>query len=490
LRIEPNIMPSFNLILGDQLFSDISALPPGPILMVEDRAIATHVKYHQHKLVLTFSAMRHFAANLGPSATYHRLEDEISLPLALKRQREAGFQQIHTFEPADQFFAQSLTEWCAEYDLQLVVHPNPMFLTSAADWSTFTQQTNRRLMADFYRWQRTRLNILIDDSGGPVGGKWSYDEENRKNLPRGHVAPYVSFPPQDAITKEVIDMVGRAFPDHIGDAADFGLPVNHEEAADFLQAFLEERIDRFGEYEDAISSNQIILYHSLISPLINIGLLTPRQIVDATLARHVQRPIPLNSLEGFLRQIIGWREFVRGIHREDRWPNPDTGTRRLGPDWFRGTTGLPPLDTSINRAIRYGWCHHIERLMVLGSAMFMCDIRAAEVNNFFMEMFVDAAEWVMQPNVFGMSQFVAPAFATKPYTSGSAYLLKMSDYGKGDWCDTWDGLYWSTVDRLKDTLATNHRMIPVLRGLQKLDPARKARIFSAAHSFIEQTTLG
>lgn len=481
-------MTHFNLILGDQLFSDLGALPPGPFLMVEDREIASHVKYHSHKLVLTFSAMRHFAAGLGSRVTYCALEDEISMREALRRQKQAGFQEVHTFEPADRSFVPLLEAWCKDCGLELVLWPNPMFLTSAEDWHAYAQRTDRRLMADFYRWQRIRFGILVDDAGKPIGGKWSFDEDNRKSLPRGHFAPYVHFGQPDSITRDVIAMVQRLFPNHLGDPREFNLPVTHDEARHFLECFLEERFDRFGDYEDAISTQQQILYHSLLSPLMNVGLLTPQQLVDAALARHARRPVPLSSLEGFLRQIIGWREFVRGIHRERRWENVSSGTRKLGPEWTRGTTGLPPLDTSIQRAIRTGWCHHIERLMVLGSAMFMCDVEVGEVNRFFMEMFVDAAEWVMEPNVYGMSQFVSPTFATKPYMSGSAYLLKMSDYPKGDWCEVWDGLYWSTVHRMRDQIARNHRMFPVVRGLDRLDPVRRDRVFAAADAFIARTT--
>jgi len=482
-------MASFNLILGDQLFSDVSMLPVGPVVMVEDRAIAGHFKYHSHKLVLTFSAMRHFAAGLGARAVYYPLEMGVSISDALRIQKEAGFDEVFTFEPADRFFGELLSEWCQKCGLKLVVLPNPMFLTSLADWEDYTAKTDRRLMADFYKSQRQRLEILADEKGQPTGGKWSFDTENRRNLPRGHVAPYVLFPETDLITREVIDLVRDEFGDHLGDPGNFSLPVTHLEAREFLQDFLEERFDRFGDFEDAISSDQHILYHSFLSPLMNVGLLTPQEIIDAALHRHAERPVPLNCLEGFIRQIIGWREFVRGIHRENLWEGVDRGSRVLGPEWYAGTTGLPPVDMSIQRAIRNGWCHHIERLMVLGSVMFMCDVRAREVNRYFMEMFVDAAEWVMEPNVFGMSQFVSPTFATKPYISGSAYILKMSDFKKGEWCDIWDGLYWKSVDRLKDDLAKNHRMFPVLRGLERLEPVRRDRIFQAAAAFIDRTTV-
>lgn len=479
---------SFNLILGDQLFADTGRLPDGPILMVEDRGIATRHRYHSHKLVLTFSAMRHYAASLGSRVVYRNLEQRTTLEEALWAQRREGFREVHTFEPADEPFGDFLRGLCSECGLQLTLWRNPMYLTSKDEWDAYASPSERRLMADFYRSQRRRLGILVDGEGNPVGGRWSFDEDNRKSLPRGHRAPIVEMPTPDATTRQVIATVRQTFPDHVGDPEEFSLPVCHADAVVFLDRFLEERLDRFGDYEDAISSEQRTLYHSLLSPLLNIGLLTPEQVVEAALRRHASRPVPLNSLEGFLRQVVGWREFVRGIHRERRWVGASAGSRLPGPEWYRGATGLPPLDASIRRAVRYGWCHHIERLMVIGSALFMCDVRADAVYRYFMEMFVDAAEWVMEPNVYGMSQFVQPTFATKPYMSRSAYILRMSDYEKGEWCDVWDGLYWRTVHRLKDRLAANPRMSQAARSLERLDPARRDRIFSAAESFVARTT--
>lgn len=479
---------SFNLILGDQLFDDIGALPPGPIVMVEDRIVASAHRYHSHKLVMTFSSMRHFALRHGSRVAYHPLDEGSSIPKALSERRSAGFTAVHCYEPADEAFGRQLGSWCSDSGLELNLWPNPMFLTTAHEWSAFTGSGDRRLMADFYRYQRLRLGLLLDSQGRPVGGRWSFDPENRKGLPRGHLAPPAALPEPDAITREVGSLVERYFPEHAGDPGLFRLPVTHADARSFLSDFLAYRLDRFGDYEDAISSDQHVLYHSLLSPMMNVGLLTPRQVIDAAIQRHAREPVPLNSLEGFVRQIVGWREFVRGIHRERRWEGSASGSRILGPDWFSGTTGLPPLDSAIRRAIGTGWCHHIERLMVLGAAMFMCDVRAAEAYRFFMEMFVDAAEWVMEPNVYGMSQFVAPTFATKPYFSGSAYLLKMSDFPRGEWCEVWDGLYWSTVQRMRKQLTGNPRMSPILRAFDKLDPVRRDRVIARAEKFKDRTT--
>lgn len=479
-------MSAINLVLGDQLFRDQSSLPGNPIVMVEDRKLACQFPYHAHKLILTFSAMRHFAMQEQDRVTYFDLDQGRTIPEVLVQFRNEGVTEIHSYEPADRFFTGQLSEWCKDTGLALHLHRNPMFLTSKEEWEKFSDGGHSAIMADFYRWQRRRLQILVDPSGRPEGGRWSFDEENRKRLPKGLVAPFVGFPEPDRITQEVQSMIAREFPQNEGNPASFRWPVTHEDADAFLQVFLDNRFGLFGDYEDAISTNQPYLFHSLISPLLNIGLLTPGTVIERVLEN---KPAGFNSLEGFVRQVIGWREFVRGVDREDRWRKVSLNEGRSLKDcWFRGTTGLPPLDDSIRRAQEFGWCHHIERLMVLGSLLFMCEVSPAEALSFFMKMFVDASEWVMGPNVLGMSQFVSPTFATKPYISGSAYILKMSDYKKGDWCEIWDGLYWRTIHRLRSRLATNPRMMPMLSAYDRMDATRRERIIRRADVFITETT--
>ena len=481
-------MLALNLILGDQLFGDISGLPDNRILMVEDPALARQFPYHAHKLILTFSAMRHFAQRHGQRVTYYPLSAGMTFPKALKQLRGQGVSEIHTYEPADRFFTRQLEEWCRESDLILQLHESPMFLTSREEWEQFSRVRPGAILADFYRWQRRRLGILVDEASNPLGGRWSFDEDNRERLPKGHVAPHIMFPGPDPITEEVKRMVAQEFPESQGCVESFCWPVTPEESGEFLDRFLEDRLAFFGDYEDAISSSQPYLYHSMISPLLNIGLLTPRTVIEQVLAKA---PNKINSVEGFIRQVIGWREFVKVVDQEDRWKDANLSQGRLlRACWFQGETGLPPLDSSIKRAQQLGWCHHIERLMVMGSLLFMCEVSPAEALAYFMKMFVDASEWVMGPNVLGMSHFVSPTFATKPYISGSAYVLKMSDYPKGDWCEIWDGLYWRTIGRMRSQLAKNPRMMPMLSAYDRMDPTRRDRIIRRAEAFISETTTG
>jgi deoxyribodipyrimidine photolyase-related protein len=354
-------------------------------------------------------------------------------------------------------------------------------------------------MGDFYIRQRKRLGMLLTDSGEPIGGKWSFDEDNRKPLPRALNVPTVWWSAPDPITQAVAELVDTHFPDHPGRATDFAWPVTHRAAAEWLQEFLDDRIDAFGDYEDALSVRTGTVFHGLITPMMNCGLLTPAQIIRATLARHAERPVPMNSLEGFLRQIVGWREFIRGMADDyppldtpnAEYPNHFGHTRELGAAWWTGDTGLPPVDLAIRRAIQHGWAHHIERLMVLGAVQLMSEVHPAASYRWFSAMFIDGADWVMGPNVLGMSQFAdGGRFATKPYLSGSSYILRMGDYPKGTWCDTWDGLYWRFIDRHRDTFARNPRMSVMVKSVEKLEPGRRQRIFAAADAFIARTTTG
>ncbi len=488
-------MDDLILLLGDQLFDDLSRFPlQAPIWMREDWGLASRFRHHRRKLVLFFSAMRHTAEGyrrLGRTVHYQALphQDQRSLPEALAEFcRENGVQRVHTFRPHDRFFGPELRDTLDRNGISLEEHDSPAFLTRDEDWAAYAKASKRRLMNDFYIRQRRRLNVLIDDQGEPVGGQWSFDHDNRKPVPKALVAPQPKWVPPDAMTQEVIDLVDEHFPGHPGRAAGFALPVTHLQAATWLDDFLQTRFAEFGPYEDAIVAEQDLLWHSLLSPLINIGLVTPLQVLRAA----ERADVPLASKEGFIRQIIGWREFIKRIDEEyapRQMGNPFGHHRRLGPPWWTGETGLPPIDRAIRRCIEHGWTHHIERLMILGAPMLMAEVDPDDAYRWFMEMFIDSADWVMAPNVYGMSQFADGGyFATKPYISGSSYVLKMSDYAKGPWCEVWDGLYWRFILKHKDEFVKNPRMATIARSSEKLDPLRRDRIVAAAEEWIDRVT--
>lgn len=454
------------------------------LFMREDVGLATRYRHHQQKLVLFFSAMRHFAAASHRRVIYQPYQsDSLTFFESLKRTCEKeGFTKVWFYPPND---PDSFD--LSQFDFNHEVLPqSPMFVTPKQEWESYTRSTERRQMSDFYIRQRKRMNILIDRSGEPIGGKWSFDAENQKKLPRNVHPPAVWFVDPDAITKDVIDLVSQNFPHHPGDAREFRYAVTHEDALAWLDQFLQDRLALFGDYEDAIPQRERTLFHSLLTPYLNCGLLTPQQVVDATLPLDV----PLNSKEGFVRQIIGWREFMFGMKDDyNGVPNYFGHERRMTSAWYTGSTGLPPVDEAIRRANQHAYVHHIERLMVLGSVMLMTEIHPEDVFTWFMELFIDSAEWVMKPNVYGMSQYAdGGLFATKPYISGSAYILKMSDWEKGDWCDVWDGLYWRFIERNRETFAKNHRMSMMVKMSTQLETRRKERIFTVADNFIQRVT--
>ncbi|HPR10577.1 MAG TPA: cryptochrome/photolyase family protein, partial [Candidatus Saccharibacteria bacterium] len=343
--------------------------------------------------------------------------------------------------------------------------------------------------APFYQWQRERFNILIDKKYKPVGGKWSYDTDNRKKLPQDIQVPgFVSFGDNEYV-KEAALWVEKRFPDNPGDVTNFIWPTRHAEAEQWLDDFLQHRLELFGPYEDAIDGQAMLLYHSGISAPLNCGLLTPGEVVDAVLAQHEKSPVDLPSLEGFIRQIIGWREYIRGIYAVQgskmRKTNGLGQNRQLSTQWWDGTTGLPPVDDVITKVQNHAYGHHIERLMVMGNIMLLCEIHPDEVYKWFFSLFIDAYDWVMVPNVYGMSQFSdLGSMVTKPYISGSNYILSMSHYPKEDWCDVWDGLFWGFVERHQDMLAKNPRTSMMVKNLHRLNEDRRRIIHYRAQDFL------
>ncbi len=268
-------------------------------------------------------------------------------------------------------------------------------------------------------------------------------------------------------------------------------PTDYVSAKAWLHQFLAHRFYDFGEFEDAIVSKEIFLNHSILSPLINVGLLPPQMVLNEALQIAQKENIPLNSTEGFVRQIIGWREFIRGMYDckgvQSRTSNFWNFTRKIPPSFYDGTTGITPLDDTIKKVLKTGYCHHIERLMILGNFMLLCEFDPKEVYRWFMELFIDAYDWVMVPNVYGMSQFADGGFfATKPYISGSNYLKKMSDYSKGDWQPIWDGLFWNFIDNQKDFFLSNPRMAMMARLFEKMDKEKQTTHLKNAELFLKQ----
>ncbi len=489
------------VVLGNQLFP-LRHLPgPGtvPVFMAEDVGLCTYEKHHQQKLVLFLAAMRAYADELrdaGYELHYLKLDTddkrsyEAKLAVAVE---ESGATRLVHFEIEDKPMERRLISFAEEQGLNREQLRSPMFTCSRERFAEFAAGKSRLLMGDFYKQQRRHLNILVDDDGEPAGGRWSFDADNRKKLPRNVEPPDMPASMHSGYVEDVIALVEEAFPDHPGRAREFCWPTTRAEAEAWLDDFIDARLQQFGPYEDAMTRRSPTVFHSLLSPCLNLGLLTPGDVID----RVVQRAegVPLQSVEGFVRQVIGWREFVRGIYREFSDKQEATNfwshDRGLTDAWYRGNTGIVPLDDTIKTAQRLSWTHHIPRLMVVGNLMTLCEIRPAAAHRWFMEMYVDSSEWVMGPNVYGMGLFSdGGVFATKPYICGSNYLLKMSDYGKGPWCDIVDGLYWRFIDKHREFFAGNPRLALMPRALDRISAQRRDRIFEAAEEFLVRHTDG
>ena len=366
-----------------------------------------------------------------------------------------------------------------------------MFLDSREDFKKYLSKTKKPFMAKFYKEKRERLNILLNKDGTPEGGKWSFDEDNRKKLPKNILIPKFPEIKETKHTKSLKPIIEKLFSKHPGDTKKFWFATEYKDISKLLDFFIKDKLNLFGDYEDAVSQRDNILFHSALSPLINTGLITPIAIIDKL--KNLNRKVKLNSLEGYVRQVIGWREFMRGIYQnysiQMEKGNFFNHKRKFKKVWYSGDTGIPPLDHSIRNAIKYGWVHHIERLMILSSLMNLCEIEPKQIYKWFMEMFVDASEWVMVPNVYGMGLFSdGGIFATKPYICGSSYYLKMMDFKKGEWCETVDGLYWRFINKNRKFFSSNPRLNMMVTVYDKMNSERKKKILLKAENFINQFT--
>jgi deoxyribodipyrimidine photolyase-related protein len=406
---------------------------------------------------------------------------------SLAQKNPAG---IRFYDVVDDWLERRILESCKTRNIKCREIPSPLFLSTKEDLKAYFEDRHKYFHNDFYIRQRKRLNILTDHQQKPLGGKWSFDADNRRKYPKGKTPPGIVFPEVNHFYREAISYVERHYSDHYGIiSSSFIYPTTHQQSETWLKQFLETRFSEFGKYEDAIVGQANILNHSVLSPLLNTGLLLPGQVVDAALRYAEDNNVPLNSLEGFIRQIIGWREFIRGIYlysgKKERSHNFWSFKKSMPSAFYDATTGLAPLDGIIHKVLHTAYAHHIERLMVLGNFMVLCEIHPDAVYRWFMEMFIDAYDWVMVPNVYGMSQFAdGGLMATKPYISGSNYLMKMSDFGKGAWQTTWDALFWRFLHVHRNFFSQNPRLNMLVRTFDKMTAEKQATHLQAAENFM------
>lgn len=489
-------MADITLVFPHQLFSPSPAIARGrPVLCVEEHLFFREFNFHRRKLAYHRATMQHYADDLQRQGHAVTTLDSTS-PHADARElgtylKSRKITHVHLCDPVDDWLTRRLHKSLQSANIATTIYQSPMFLNSSQELEAYYAEKGRLFQTDFYIQQRKKLSVLVDAKGKPTGGKWSYDADNRLRYPKGQTPPQLAFPRIASAMKPALQYVEAHFGDNYGQLDEsVAYPITTAQALRWLDQFLEQRLVDFGIYEDAIVLEQSWLHHSVLTPMLNVGLITPQQIIDRTLEfANASGNIPLNSLEGFLRQIIGWREFIRAVYqlkgREQRTRNYWSCTRRMPQSFWRGETSIVPLDAVIKKVLRTAYCHHIERLMVLGNFMLLCEFDPDDVYRWFMELFIDAYDWVMVPNVYGMSQFAdGGLMATKPYISGSNYLMKMSDSPKGEWQEIWDGLFWRFMHKHREFFLQNPRLGMLIKTYDIMTSERQQKLQRVAENFL------
>lgn len=470
------------------------------VYLVEEFLFFKHYNFNKKKLVLHRASMKFYADYLrgkGTEVTYVDANEIIAnvrelIPYLSKQ----GVITIHYAALADDWLERRLKKACQLHDIKLIEYRSPNFLNAAVEVADFFDKRKTYFQTDFYTWQRKQRNILLEPDGKPIGGKWTFDTENRLKFPKNETVPVLKIPANSPYIAEAKTWVDKHFADNYGNSSSpFGnsgrfYPVTFDEADVWLDNFLKQRFQNFGIYEDSMVAKENFLYHSVLTPMLNIGLLNPQQILDKALEAATAYDVPMNSLEGFIRQIMGWREFIHIVYeregRKQRTKNYWGFKRKIPKTFWTGETGIGPVDTVIKKVLDTGYNHHIERLMVMGNFMLLCEFDPDEVYRWFMEMYIDAYDWVMVPNVYGMTQFAdGGLMVTKPYISGSNYLLKMGDWQKGPWQEIWDGLFWRFMHVHRDFFLQNPRLGMLIKTFDNMAEEKKEKHLAKAERFLE-----
>lgn len=500
------------LILGDQLSPDISSLKEARrdrdvVLMVEVAEETTYVRHHKKKIAFILSAMRHFAAELtasGWQVDYIKLEDDGNtgsftgeIGRALKRH---DVDRIFATEPGEWRVLEMMESWRYRFDLPVHILNDSRFVCTRdafADWAADRKQIR---MEYFYRDMRRQTGLLMDGDK-PAGGKWNFDTDNRKPAETDLFMPRPRQVRPDAITRDVLQLVEDRFGDHFGDLEPFWFAVTREKAELARDRFIAEALPRFGDYQDAMLTGEDFLYHSVLSPCINAGLLDPLDICRRVEAAWQSGDVPLNAAEGFVRQVIGWREYVRGIYwlKMPDYANQNAlDARRDLPEFYwTGETDMACLHAAIDQTKRQAYAHHIQRLMITGTFALLAGVEPRQVHEWYLAVYADAYEWVELPNTLGMSQFAdGGLLGSKPYAASGNYINRMSDYCDGcrydvkqktgdDACPL-NSLYWDFMDRNAETLRGNPRLGPVYRTWDRMSGEKQLNHRESADRFLSQ----
>ena len=487
---------TLRLILGDQLSHNVSSLKDidpenDTILMCEVWDEATYVKHHKKKIAFLFSAMRHFAEELkekGYNVHYTKLDDKNnngSFKGEIERAiKEHDIDEVITTFPGEYRVWQDMMSWEDDFDVDVDIKDDDRFLCTPEEFKDWAQDRKQLRMEYFYREQRKKYNILLDEDGKPEGGEWNYDSENRKPPKEGLNVPPTYQANIDDTTQNCIDLVANKFPDHFGDLEPFYFAVTRDQALYALNKFIDERLNNFGAYQDAMVQGEPWMYHSHISFYLNCGLLTPLECIQKAEEAYKNGTAPLNSVEGFIRQILGWREYIRGIYwmkMPDYKEENFLEAKRNLPDFFwTGNTQMNCLRQCISETKENAYAHHIQRLMIMGNFSLIAGLSPEEVNEWYLIVYADAYEWVELPNVTGMILFAdGGVLASKPYAASGAYVNRMSDYCKGckysvtkkngDKACPFNYLYWNFMIENEDKLKGNPRLNMSYNTLNKMN---------------------
>ena len=505
------------LILGDQISFDLASLKEARktkdhLLMAEVREEATYVKHHKKKIAFLFAAMRHHANALKEenySLDYTRLDDKENsgsltgeIKRALKRKHDEGveIEKVIITSPGEYRLKQQLIQLGKEIEPELELLEDDRFFCHLDDFYEWEKSRKAPRMEDFYREMRKRHNILMAGDG-PVGREWNFDSENRKSPEKGLRPPAPFKVKPDEITKEVLTLVEEQFSDHFGDLTPFHYAVTRDDALKALSHFITHRLENFGDYQDAMLENEPWMFHSHLSFYINCGLLSPREAIDQALKAYEQEKAPLNAVEGFVRQILGWREYVRGVYwlkmPDYKSENHFNASRPLPEFFWTGKTQMNCLKQCISETAANAYAHHIQRLMVIGNFALLAGLDPDEVNDWYLLVYADAYEWVELPNVTGMCLYADGGYlATKPYAASGAYINRMSNYCKacnykvtsksGEEACPFNYLYWDFLERNQSSLNGNHRLNMVYSNLEKQGSSRREEIKTDASIFFQK----
>ena len=505
------MVKTLRFILGDHLTPEISSLADldpahDVVFMTEVAGEATYAPHHKQKIVFILSAMRHFAAELekrGVTVDYVRLDapgntgsfaGELTRAAARHRPR-----RIVVAEPGEWRVRETLETWAGQSAIPLDIRDDDRFFASRARFSKWAGNRKQLRMEFFYRELRAENHILMADDA-PVGGKWNYDPENRKPLPAGATTPKRRRFKPDALTREVMALVSTRYPDHFGQIETFDWPVTRRDALRALEDFVDTALPLFGDYQDAMRADAPFLHHALLSGALNIGLLTPREVCVAAEAAYNRGEAPLNAVEGFIRQILGWREYIRGVYwrfmPKYEKTNALDARRPLPAFYWSGETQMRCLSEVIGQTQRHAYSHHIQRLMITGNFALLAGIAPAEVERWYLAVYIDAFDWVELPNTHGMALYADNGLlASKPYAASGAYIHRMSDFCGGcaydvkaksgrDACP-FNFLYWAFLIRNERRLSDNPRMAFPYKTLEKWSDAQKRAITAEAEAFLD-----